>query len=170
MGDLFVELLPFIKRMGRQFTSEIFGRVPSEDLAQGAALAALDSIQKAGDRDRQTVAAYCMTKAHWSMIDAFRRELVQTDGRLEGDPLDSAWEGRWHDVAPSAETCALRQQLLEKACAAADTLPADQREVIRRLYAEDQNQAEAGAAMGVTQSRVSQIHSKAIRALRTALA
>jgi RNA polymerase sigma factor (sigma-70 family) len=167
MDDLFTELLPCIRRLAREFKAEIYGRVPVEDLAQEASVAALESIEKGGARDRQAVARYCMVKARWSMIDAFQSELVQ---RKRMDELAGP-ASRWHDGSTeSAEAHASRWQLLAKACRVADTLPSDQREVIRRLYAEDQNQAEAGAAMGVTQSRVSQIHSKAIRALRMALA
>lgn len=172
MDDLFVELLPCIRKLARQFKDEIYGRVTAEDLAQGAALATWNGIKKAGGRDRQAVARYCMFKARGTMIDAFRRELAQAPWRQD-DILPSQWEEYYQDAAEredSAEACASRRQLMAKACRAADTLPADQREVIRRLYIEDQDQTEAGAAMGVTQSRVSQIHSKAIRALRTALA
>ncbi len=167
MDDLFQELFPAIKRMASRFKAEIHNRVSVEDLAQTAALVAWDGILKAAQRDRSAVTGYCLTKAKWSMIDAFRRELSQADWY----PLPDRWEdhpqvGR----TESAEACASRRQLLEKASQVAEQLPHDQREVLRRLYVDEEGQAEAGAAMGVTQSRVSQIHSKAILALRSALA
>lgn len=173
MDDLLLELLPAIKRKARAFHGEIYALIPGGDLTQAAALAALEGIRKAGDRDRETVAGYCMVKAGWSMIDSLRRELVQVDGRVNARSVDvgpTSWCVRYHDTAESAEAHHARWQLVAKACQVADKLPQDQREVLRRLYVDDQGQAEAGEAMGVTQSRISQIHSKAIRALRSALA
>lgn len=167
MDDLFLELFPAIKRMARGFKAEIHNRVTVEDLAQTAALVAWDGILKAAGRDRSAVTGYCLTKAKWSMIDAFRRELSQADWY----PLPDRWEDHLsYGRTESAEACASRRQLLEKAGQVAEQLPHDQREVLRRLYIEDEAQVEASAAMGVSPSRVSQIHTKAILALRSALA
>lgn len=52
---------------------------------------------------------------------------------------------------------------------AAGSLPAREREVLRLYYEEGQTLREIGAQLGVSESRVSQIHSRAINSLRSIL-
>ena len=53
---------------------------------------------------------------------------------------------------------------------AAATLPAREREIITLYYEEGQSLREIGVHLGVSESRVSQLHSRSIQRLRATLA
>lgn len=162
---LLARMLPTIKIRAKFHAGRAFRRVSADDLMQDAAEAVWRAILAAGDRTEDQVRRYCDQKATYTMVDSFRRELVQqswTQGR--GSDLVDA------DTAPSAESCAERRQLLAMACAVADQLPPRQKELIRRQYAQDHDQTEISVDWGVDPSRVSQVNRQALAAIRNALA
>jgi RNA polymerase sigma factor FliA len=63
-----------------------------------------------------------------------------------------------------------RRELASRLAAALDRLPRTQRLVMRLRYLEDQSLREIGDLLGVTPSRVCQVHGEALRALRAHLA
>lgn len=63
-----------------------------------------------------------------------------------------------------------RQEAREKLIVAIARLPERQRQVIALYYVEELTMKEVGAVLGLTESRVSQIHSQAMLHLRVALA
>jgi RNA polymerase sigma factor for flagellar operon FliA len=74
-------------------------------------------------------------------------------GRPEEDPL----------------FCCLRGELQEKLIAAIERLPERERLVMTLYYFEELTMREIGLALGVVESRVSQIHTSAVVHLRAAL-
>jgi RNA polymerase sigma factor for flagellar operon FliA len=74
-------------------------------------------------------------------------------GRPEEDPL----------------FCCLRGELQEKLTSAIDRLPERERLVMTLYYFEELTMREIGLALGVVESRVSQIHTSAVLHLRAAL-
>lgn len=163
----FVGMLPAIKGKARRFKA-VFMRadIGVDDLFQAGACAAWEAATTADDRPSSPLSVFCRKRAGWAMVDMFRREMVHADrGRRIIDDI-----GDWAlQMLVGPDECHETRVDVLRICRAIDTLPADQREVMRRLYADGQGQAEAGAAMGVTQSRVSQIKSQAIAAVRREL-
>ncbi len=85
--------------------------------------------------------------------DSGEEEMAYLPGRPEEDPL----------------FCCLRGELQEKLTNAIEQLPERERLVMTLYYFEELTMREIGLALGVVESRVSQIHSSAIVHLRAAL-
>jgi RNA polymerase sigma factor FliA len=85
----------------------------------------------------------------------------------EDDDRPTPRQNLGHHITPGAtyETTELRANLVH----AIDRLPPRQREVVALYYVEELTMKEVGAALGVTESRVSQIHTQAVIRLRTSL-
>src|SRR5512132_1386807 len=63
-----------------------------------------------------------------------------------------------------------RQETKERVCAAIESLPPREQKVIGLYYYQEATMKQIGAEIGVNESRVSQLHARAIRRLRDALA
>lgn len=127
------------------------GRAPS-----AAELAAHLALSARGlDRLMQRVRGAAVL----SLEDALENE------RGRDMPLAETLTDRGDDVAAGIERSELRREL-ERAVAA---LPAQQRAVIERYYFKGQALKEIKAALGVSESRASQIHSQAVIRLRAEL-
>ncbi len=85
--------------------------------------------------------------------DSGEEELAYVPGRPEEDPL----------------FCCLRGELQEKLTGAIECLPERERLVMTLYYFEELTMREIGLALGVVESRVSQIHASAVVHLRAAL-
>ena len=85
--------------------------------------------------------------------DSGEEELAYVPGRPEEDPL----------------FCCLRGELKDKLIEAIDRLPERERLVMTLYYYEELTMREIGVALGVVESRVSQIHASAVVHLRVAL-
>jgi RNA polymerase sigma factor for flagellar operon FliA len=95
--------------------------------------------------------------------------LVELDNRDEDAPGGSAWQ-----VPDNPERSPLReyerQETREQLIAAIYQLRERERQVIALYYVEELTMKETGAVLGLTESRVSQIHTQALIHLRAALA
>jgi RNA polymerase sigma factor FliA len=85
--------------------------------------------------------------------DSGEEEMAYIPGRPDEDPL----------------FCCLRGELQEKLTGAIDRLPERERLVMTLYYFEELTMREIGLALGVVESRVSQIHTTAVLHLRAAL-
>ncbi len=85
--------------------------------------------------------------------DSGEEEIAYVPGRPEDDPL----------------FCCLRGELQEKLTNAIERLPERERLVMTLYYFEELTMREIGLALGVVESRVSQIHTAAVLHLRVAL-
>jgi len=85
--------------------------------------------------------------------DSGEEELAYVPGRPEEDPL----------------FCCLRGELEERLTAAIANLPDRERLVMSLYYYEEMTMREIGLALGVVESRVSQVHASAVAHLRSAL-
>jgi RNA polymerase sigma factor FliA len=95
--------------------------------------------------------------------------LVELDNHEENSLGSSAWQVPDHpDRSPLKEY--ERQEMREKLAAIINRLPERERQVIALYYVEELTMKETGAVLGLTESRVSQIHTQALMHLRAALA
>jgi len=85
--------------------------------------------------------------------DSGEEELAYVPGRPEEDPL----------------FCCLRGELEERLAVAIQNLPDRERLVMSLYYYEEMTMREIGLALGVVESRVSQVHASAVAHLRAAL-
>ncbi len=90
--------------------------------------------------------------------------------RSGGDPDQPAYGDIFEDVKSENPFASLKSRELRQAVAACISgLPEKERLVISLYYYEDLNLKEIGSILGITESRVCQIHSKAVGRLRTRL-
>jgi RNA polymerase sigma factor for flagellar operon FliA len=103
-------------------------------------------------------------------LDAYRELL----GKLGGHSVVSLADLEDGALQLAAETTdpyedAVDGEMRAQIAMAIETLPARQRQILWLYYFEEMNLKEIGALLGVTESRVCQIHTQATRALRTQL-
>ncbi len=146
-----------LRRKGRAVEESIrtltarLGRAPSEsEVAQEMGIA-LDAYQQLlGDLKGLEIGTLHLERNE----DSGEEELAYIPGRPEEDPL-------FH---------CLRGEMEERLSGAIQELPERERLVMTLYYYEEMTMREIGLALGVVESRVSQIHASAVLHLRSALA
>lgn len=95
--------------------------------------------------------------------------LIELDNRDEDAPGASAWQLPDHpDRSPLMEY--ERREARDKLIVAINQLRERERQVVALYYVEELTMKETGAVLGLTESRVSQLHTQALIHLRAALA
>ena len=133
----------------RRLTAQ-YGRPPSEaEIANQMGLALEDYQQLLGELKGLEIGTLHIEHAE----DSGEEELAYVPGDPEEDPLFRC----------------LRGEMRERLAAAIDALPERERLVVTLYYYEEMTMKEIGLALGVVESRVSQIHSSAVVHLRANL-
>ena len=145
-----------LRRKGRAVEKAIalltgkFGRAPNEMEIASELQLSLDEYQELlGDLKGLEIGTLHAEHSE----DSGEEELAYVPGRPDEDPL----------------FCCLRGELKEKLAEAIEKLPERERLVMTLYYYEELTMREIGLALGVVESRVSQIHSSAVVHLRGAL-
>lgn len=134
----------------RRLTAQC-GRPPSEtDVARELGLSLEDYQQLLGELKGLEIGTLHAERSE----DSGEEELSYLPGDPEEDPLFRC----------------LRGEMRERLSAAIDGLPERERLVVTLYYYEEMTMKEIGLALGVVESRISQIHSSAVVHLRAALA
>ena len=146
-----------LRRKGRAIEETIrtltvrLGRAPSEVEISTAMSITLESYQQLlGELKGLEIGTLHMERNE----DSGEEELAYIPGRPEEDPLFRC----------------LRGEMEERLTEAIQSLPERERLVMTLYYYEEMTMREIGMALGVVESRVSQIHASAVLHLRTALA
>ncbi|MFO0625697.1 MAG: sigma-70 family RNA polymerase sigma factor [Polyangiales bacterium] len=95
--------------------------------------------------------------------------MAATAARSEAAPYDEESVEASDPTHDRPDELAEQHEQRSRIAAAMDRLPARKREVLRMHYDEGRTLREIGEHLGVTESRVSQIHSEAVMRLRTLL-
>lgn len=124
--------------------------------------------QTGSSSDEQVASALNISLAEFHQLLQDLRTLTVTN--LDSDdnddrPVPQQNPGHHNTPGVTYETTEIRENLAQ----AIDRLPPRQREVVALYYVEELTMKEVGAALGVTESRVSQIHTQAVLKLRAAL-
>ena len=122
------------------------GRTPSEDELAAELAVTTDRFRKTVDEVRRAEASAKLVEG-LDYVDAFVRDPNAKDP---------------HDLLERRELVALLARGIER-------LSERERQVITLYYHEELTMKEVGQVLGVNESRVSQIHSKAVQTLRTRL-
>ncbi len=134
----------------RSLTAQL-GRAPSEqEIAKGMDLSLNDYQQLLGELKGLEIGSLNLERNE----DGGDEELSYLPGTESDEPLFQCLKGE------------LRQHLID----AIETLPDKERMVLTLYYYEELTMKEIGLALGVVESRVSQIHSAAVVRLRTVMA
>jgi RNA polymerase sigma factor for flagellar operon FliA len=98
------------------------------------------------------------------------REAIEGLTQVSVVELSPTLERRLIDATDGADSTLARAELIERVHAALAQLPPRDVEVLRLRYLDELGYADIGRRLGVTESRVCQLHGRAIAALRAALA
>jgi RNA polymerase sigma factor FliA len=146
-----------LRRKGRAVEEAIhrltvqYGRAPSEpELAREMHLELEEYQQLLGELKGLEIGTLHLERSE----DSGEEELAYIPNRPEDDPLFQC----------------LRGEMRERLAAGIDQLPERERLVVTLYYYEEMTMKEIGLALGVVESRVSQIHSSAVLHLRARLA
>jgi len=134
---------------------------------------AIQAVERREGREAQDseVAEYMdipLESYHRILRDAGAQRLLSLDepGGVESDTLIE----RLADSAPAVDERLQREDLQRELARAIDTLPERERLILALYYDETLNLREIGAVIGVSESRVCQIHGRALLRLRAKLA
>jgi len=126
------------------------GRAPTEpEVAREMSLGLDEYQQLLGELKGLEIGTLHMERSE----DSGEEELAYVPNRAEDDPL----------------FCCLRGEMQERLAGAIEQLPERERLVVTLYYYEEMTMKEIGLALGVVESRVSQIHSSAVVHLRARL-
>ena len=159
-----------------------FGRgVTVDDLEQEAFIALLDALERWREADGPLLSVYALRlKAAFTAATGRRTQrdrldpldrALSLDAPMSDDPDADTLEAVVEDPAGAAaieeaEAHSDHQQLHGILGHALGTLPAEQREVVRRRYYRGQTVAEIAAATGTPEKEVRKLEAAALRALR----
>lgn len=132
-----------------------------QDVAQEGLIGYLEASRRYQPGDA-SLNSYAMSRCNGAMLDAIRPP--RSECRMPENmlcELDAA-----EHVQGSDGSELINALTLKKIYAAFDLLPDQQRDVMKLIYIDDLTMFQAGAQMGLTEGRVSQIHKKALRILR----
>lgn len=138
-------------------------RARARSRAVGATIQQLERTLGRSPEDTEVAAALGVT------VDAYREELEGL-AHVGCVPLDDLTIERLADAGDGPRTAAERGQLAGQLAGALRALPERDALILNLYYVEELSYAEIGRLLGVTESRVCQLHSRSLARLRAALA
>ena len=176
---LIEQFVPLVQVIARGMRVASGSLMDADDVRSAATLGLIDAVDRY-DPDRGVpFEAYAAQRIRGAVIDEVRRigdrrRAEDAETAVRTVSLDELTEDDWQRV-PAALSDDLdvpfeREDLRTRVQRALATLPARQREVLARYYAESLTLREAGRRMGISEARACQLHGKAIQNLQRALA
>lgn len=163
---------PMAGRIARRLHPAGVTSVGPEDLESAGALGLIDAVDRFEPGRGVPFEAYAALRIRGAVIDELRSA---TGGRRAEMPtqlsLDALLTEGDHTLPTVDDSGAVRaaEDLASRVESALRYLPDRQREVIARYYGQSLTLRETGVRMGISEARASQLHTRAIAALRRAL-
>ena len=164
--SLWQRYVPLVRHEALRLQVRLPASVELDDLLQAGGIGLLNAVERYDALQGTAFTTYAVQRIRGAMLDELRsrdwvprsvrrnaREVAQAIGQLEQEPLQQLLDSN------------LRQRVME----AIETLPEREKLVLTLYYQEELNLKEIGAVLEVGESRVSQLHSQAIKRLRTKL-
>jgi RNA polymerase sigma factor for flagellar operon FliA len=172
--QLVIEHLPLAATIARSISKRLPRYVDSQDLYQDACIGLIRAAARYDAKRKASFSTYARRPVGGAVIDGLRRaDHLSRDERrrvkAEGDEARPLHVERADDVAgvllppERSAAAAERDRLLN---AAISTLPIRLRILLRAYYHSGQTMREVGYRLGVNESRISQLHRRALRLLR----
>lgn len=149
----------------------------ADDVSSAALIGLIDAVDRFEPGRGVPFEAYASLRIRGSIIDELRRMDERGRGSTEGSPLNVSLDGLieedWQSFLATDDRLDEpfeREDLRSRVQRAIEMLPARQREVLARYYADALTLRETGARMGISEARACQLHGRAISNLRRSLA
>ncbi len=177
--------LPFVEALARRMAASMPNSIDVGDLVQDGVLGLIDAAHRFDEDRGIKFETFAERRVRGAMIDALRRDAWPRGVRRQRRELDAARESLRRELGhePSLADLAARvgsdenapdtayekRETRERVLAAIASLPWRERKVIGLYYYGEVTMKQIGSEIGVNESRVSQLHARAIRRLRDAL-
>ncbi len=181
---LLVEFTPLVHKIVGGFQRRLPRNVLREDLVAAGMAGLWDAIRRHGDKHDEGFEWYVRVRVRGAILDELRAQdwLTRRARRAASATTDSSpprvvrlddvgeWEqGRCLAIPPEAESelaeCFLRESLAR----AVETLPERERLIVSEHYFNHVKFKSLGERLGVSEPRISQLHSRAMQRLRSAV-
>lgn len=172
--ECYIPLARALARRVRRFDTPL---ADDDDMTSAAFLGLIDAVDRFEPGRGVPFEAYASLRIRGAIIDELRR--IDERGRSTNPAtkprtmsLDGLVEEDWRRFLTTDDTVDEKfehEDLCGRVQAALRDLPARQREVLARYYADELTLREAGQRMGVSEARACQLHGRAITNLRRAL-
>ena len=137
--------------------------VDVEDLAQAGMVSALMARGRYDETRGASIRTFLAIRIRGAIRDEVQRQM-RTHVENSYEALGEIHQAPGHNETP--ERHVMHHELLTRLSTEIDGLPARDRWVLEMKYQDDLTQREIGTVLGVTEARVSQIHSRIVDKLR----
>ncbi len=163
---------PMAGRLARRLHPAGITAIGPEDLESAGVVGLIDAVDRFEPGRGVPFEAYAALRVKGAVLDELR---APTGGRRAEMPalisLDELLDEGDHTLPAFDNTGAVRaaEDLASRVESAIRYLPERQREVLGRYYGQSLTLRQVGSLMGISEARASQLHGRAIGALRRAL-
>jgi RNA polymerase sigma factor for flagellar operon FliA len=187
MGKAIVDHLPLVRRMVRKLSRHLPANVQRDDLLSAGVFGLVDSLRKNGGDGGATFEWYARTRIRGAIFDELRaqdwlsrraRDRASAEQESDASPTtsfvsldevtandDQCELAANDDPSALAEAISERQALVR----AIEMLPERERTIVGKHYFEGVKFKDIGIELGVSEPRISQLHSRALTLLRAML-
>jgi len=185
VAELIREYTPLVHKIVGGFQRRLPRNVLREDLVAAGMAGLWDAIRRHGEKQDEGFEWYVRVRVRGAILDELRAQdwLSRRARRAAAATGDSApprvvrlddvgeWEqNRCLATSPEAETELNEQFLRDHLAKAVDTLPERERLIVSEHYFNHVKFKSLGERLGVSEPRISQLHSRAMQRLRVAVA
>jgi RNA polymerase sigma factor for flagellar operon FliA len=176
------QYLPLVERVARRVARRLPRSVGLDDLVGAGSLGLIDAVKRFDSHRAQSFAAYAELRIRGAILDHLRtidwlpRSMRASVKRGESEAAvisvdDRSGSGFEDFEAPSPSPASLVEQREARAAlvTALGALPERTRRLMALYYVDELTLKEVGEVLGVTESRVCQLHGDAVNRLRNAL-
>src|ERR671917_593070 len=147
-----VATIPFVEQLARRVAATMPHSIEIRDLVQDGVLGLIDAAHRFDEDRGIKFETFAERRVRGAMIDALRRDAWPRGVRRQRRELEAA-----------------REQLRRELGAEPSLADLAERKGIGLYYYAEATMKEIGASIGVNESRVSQLHARAVQRLRQAL-
>ena len=177
-----LQYLPLVERVAKRVARRLPRSVSLDDLVGAGSLGLIDAVKRFDPERAPSFAAYAELRIRGAILDHLRsldwlpRSMRASVKRGESDAAVVSIDERdgvgfdgFAGSSPSPVTVLERREQRADLAAAIAQLPERTRRVLALYYVDELTLKEVGEVLGVTESRVCQLHGEAVLRLRGAL-
>jgi len=183
--QLLNEFTPLVHRIASGFQRRLPRNVLREDLVAAGMIGLWDAIRRHGEQPNEGFAWYVRVRVRGAILDELRaqdwlsRRVRKAVSASEGgtvprvvrfDDVSESEQSRCLGMAADADDELELQANREALARAVEALPERERRIVSEHYYRQVKFTTLGAELGVSEPRVSQLHSRAMRRLRDLVA
>src|SRR5215203_5946826 len=167
---LVVAYSPLVKFVAGRTGARLPSHVDQADLISYGMIGLIEAMERFEPRRQIRFETFAMQRIRGAIIDELRSlDWVPRSVRSRARDIEAANSKLEHESAPDPQAALDTSEVKDRLAEAIQDLPERETLVVALYYFENLTLREIGEVLGVTESRVSQLHSKAVLRLRSRL-